>query len=72
MTPAELKVFEAWKAKSANRPASPGAPASGVCPDFLKGTCALGAMCSMEHPEGPSKTALRKAAKAAAKAAAGP
>jgi hypothetical protein len=26
----------------------------------------------MEHPEGPSKTALRKAAKAAAKAAAGP
>ena len=72
LTPAELPLYTAWKAKSATRPASPGAPASGVCPDFLKGTCALGAQCAMEHPEGPSKTALKKAARAAAKAAASP
>ena len=65
-------MFEAWKVKSATRAASPGAPASGVCPDFLKGTCALGAQCSMEHPEGPSKNSVRKAKAAAAKAAAGP
>jgi hypothetical protein len=72
LTAAELPLYTAWKAKSATRPASPGAPASGVCPDFLKGTCALGAQCAMEHPEGPSKTALKKAARAAAKAAASP
>ena len=65
-------MFEAWKVKSATRAASPGAPASGVCPDFLKGTCAMGAQCSMEHPEGPSKNSVRKAKAAAAKAAAGP
>ena len=71
LTPPEVKVFEAWKAKSSTRVASPGAPASGVCPDFLKGTCALGDQCSMDHPEGPSKNQVRKA-KAAAKAAAAP
>jgi hypothetical protein len=71
LTEPERPLYEAWKLKAATRAVSPGAPASGVCPDFLKGTCALGATCSMEHPEGPSKTALRKA-KAKAKAAAGP
>ncbi len=72
MTPAEVTVFQAWKVKSAARASSPGAPASGVCPDFLVGTCALGAQCSMEHPDGPSKSQARKAKAAAAKAAAGP
>ncbi len=72
LTPDEVTLFQAWKTKSAGRAASPGAPASGVCPEFLKGTCALGALCAMEHPEGPSKNQVRKAAKAAAKAAAGP
>ncbi len=57
LTPIEVPLYEAWKVKSATRAASPGAPASGVCPDFLKGSCALGAQCAMEHPEGPSKTA---------------
>ncbi len=71
LTPPEVKLFEAWKVKSAARPASPGAPASGVCPDFLAGTCVPGAQCSMEHPEAPSRNRARKA-KAAAKAAAGP
>ncbi len=71
MTPAEITTYESWKVTRASRAASPGAPAPGVCPDFLAGTCALGAQCSMEHPDGPSKTALRKAAKAKAKAAAG-
>jgi hypothetical protein len=71
LTATELPLYEAWKAKTPGRAASPGAPAPGVCPDFLAGTCALGAQCSMEHPDGPSKTALRKAAKAKAKAAAG-
>ena len=69
LTPLEVPLYEAWKVKSASRAASPGAPASGVCPDFLLGSCTLGALCNMEHPEGPSKTALRKA-KAKAKAAA--
>jgi hypothetical protein len=72
LTPAEVTSFQAWKVTSATRVASPGAPASGVCPDFLKGTCQLGAQCAMEHPDGPSKTALKKAARAAAKAAAAP
>ena len=72
LTPAEVTLFQAWKVKSASRTASPGAPASGVCPEFLKGTCALGAQCVMEHPEGPSKRQARAAAKAAAKAAAAP
>ncbi len=72
LTTAEVVTYEAWKVTSASRSASPGAPASGVCPDFLKGTCTLGAHCAMEHPEGPSKTALKKAAGAAAKAAASP
>ncbi len=62
LTPAGVPVYEAWKIKSATRALSPGAPASGVCPDFLKGTCALGAQCCMDHPEGPSKTALKTAA----------
>ena len=70
LTTVEVPVYEAWKIKSASRAASPDSPAPGVCPDFLKGTCALGAQCSMEHPEGPSKTAQKKA-KAQAKAAAG-
>ncbi len=72
LTPAEVITFQAWKVTSATRAASPGAPASGVCPDFLKGTCQLGALFAMEHSDGPSKTALKTAARAAAKAAAGP
>ena len=70
LTTAEVPVWGAWKIKSATRAASPGAPASGVCPDFLKGSCALGALCSMEHPEEPYKAFLKRA-KAKAKAAAG-
>ncbi len=72
LTPAEVTVWEAWKLKQGTRAASPGAPATGICPDFLRGTCALGAGCSMAHPE-ESKTARKKAAaKAKAAAAAGP
>ncbi len=34
LTPAEVVTYEAWKVTRASRAASPGAPASGVCPDF--------------------------------------
>ncbi len=68
---AEVATWTGWKAKQPTRSASPGAPASGVCPEFLKGTCVLGPNCSMEHPEEPSKGA-KKRANAKAKAAAGP
>ena len=72
LTPAEVTTYEAWKVTRASRAASPGAPATGVCPDFLKGNCVLGAQCSMAHPDEPSKGAQKRAAKAKAKAAAGP
>jgi hypothetical protein len=68
LTPAEIPTWESWKVKSAGRAASPGAPASGVCPDFLKGECVLGPSCAMEHPEELSKSAKKRAA-AKAKAA---
>ena len=72
MTPAEITTYESSKVTRASRAASPGAPAAGVCPDFLKGSCVLGAQCSMSHPDEVSKGAQKRAAKAKAKAAAGP
>ena len=68
LTAEELVVMKAWEAKSASRASSPGAPASGVCPECLKGSCILGASCTMDHP-GEEK-ASSKRAKAKAKAAA--
>jgi hypothetical protein len=68
LTALEVPVFEAWKVKAASRAASPGAPAPGVCPEFLAGNCALGAQCSMEHPK--QTGAQKRAAKAKAKAGA--
>ncbi len=68
LTPEEKVAYQAWKLKNPTRAASPGAPASGVCPDFLKGQCILGANCNMEHAEEMSKGAKKRAA---AKAASG-
>ncbi len=66
LTADEKVAYQAWKLKNPTRAASPGAPAPGVCPEFLKGSCLLGADCNMEHAE--SKGAKKRAA-AAAKAA---
>jgi hypothetical protein len=68
LTAEELVVMEAWKAKSASRTSSPGAPASGVCPEFLKGNCILGASCTMEHAG--AQESGRKRGKAKTKGAA--
>jgi hypothetical protein len=61
--------MQKWEAANASRASSPGAPAAGVCPDFLKGTCVLGPNCALEHPgEGAAKPG-RKRGGAKAKAA---
>jgi hypothetical protein len=70
LTAEELVTMKAWEAKAATRAASPGAPASGVCPEFLKGSCILGSACPMEHPGEEGTKSSRKREKAKAKAAA--
>ena len=70
LTAEELVTMKAWEAKASSRASSPGAPASGVCPEFLKGSCILGASCTMEHPGEEAAKSGRKRAKAKAKSAA--
>ncbi len=70
LTAEELVKWKEWEAKASSRTSRPGAPASGVCPEFLKGTCILGASCIMEHPGEEAEKSGRKRAKAKAKAAA--
>jgi hypothetical protein len=69
LTAEELVKWKEWEAKASSRTSSPGAPASGVCPEFLKGSCILGASCTMEHPGEEAAKSGRKRAKAKAKAA---
>ncbi len=70
----ELVVYADWKARKNKRTLSPGAPAPGVCPDWLAGTCVLGAACPMEHKgqREPGSEVAEKAAQARAKAEAMP
>ena len=79
-TEAERPKYNEWKerqAKKAQRPPSPGAPATGACPAWVATTCLLGKDCRLEHNgqsgDGKAKSAAKAAAKVAkAKAAAGP
>ena len=66
----EVTKLKAWER---GRALSLGPSASQVCPDHLLGTCALGASCSMDHPEGrPGETKPKAKGKAKAKAKATP
>ena len=68
LTPEETVTMKEWEKKMGKRAASPGAPATGVCQDFLNGNCPLGASCSLQRPSnGPTPRAKGKA-KAKAKA----
>ncbi len=42
-----MATMNKWNANK--RAASPGAPAPGVCPDFINGKCALGVNYPLEH-----------------------
>ncbi len=70
LTEPELAMIEKWEKRAASRTSSPGAPATGVCPEWLRGNCILGPNCSMEHPEGQGGKG--KGRRGRAKAAAGP
>ncbi len=52
-----------WEAKAATRTPSPGAPATGPCPDGVN--CLLGANCPMDHTK-PARTRGRAKSKAGA------
>jgi hypothetical protein len=67
LTEEEIPVMLKWEAKSASRASSPGAPATGICPEYLKGTCILGALCNMEHPDETKPKGRKGRAKAEAK-----
>ncbi len=61
MTKEEKENKASYDEKRAiRRPRSPGAAATGPCPDFAKGNCALGDSCPMNHtpankPKGKAK-----------------
>jgi hypothetical protein len=77
-TEGEKPKYNEWKerqAKKAQRAPSPGAAATGACPNWVATTCLLGKECPLEHNgqsgDGKAKSAAKAAAKAKAKAAAG-
>ncbi len=70
LTAEELVDFKKYKDREGKRALSPGAPALGVCPEWLAGNCVLGSACPLEHKgeREPGTKAKEKATKAKAKA----
>jgi hypothetical protein len=61
MTKVEKATKKDFDERHPKRLKSPGAPAIGKCPDFIKGNCALGDTCPMDHAGKPKAKGKAKA-----------